>query len=188
VHEPSIAAMARLTPIEAAVDEDSREPDLERPLFAIRSDVTEYLDEGVLHGFVRVRRVAEILIGNPDGPSLVDADERREAISCFVELTALDEPSNLNREAGIVGHLRGRATATRLDATGDSRGFRIPVVSPQSAVLKWPQINTHEGITIRAETCLQSIADVTIVDLSRFRRVRSFDSTYVTASSSLRSR
>jgi hypothetical protein len=54
------------------------------------------------------------LIGNPDGPALMRGDERPEPISRFVELAALDEASDLNRDARIVGNLRGsRSAATR---------------------------------------------------------------------------
>ena len=141
--------MTRLAPIEAPVDENSREPDFERPFFAIRRDVAEHLDEGVLHGFVRVRRIAKILVSNSNGAALVDRNERAETISRVLELPALDEPSNLDCEARIVGHLRrSRPSTARRRAANDGRGVGIPVVSSASAVLEWPQINTHEGITI----------------------------------------
>src|SRR5439155_16952774 len=42
--EPAIAAAARFLTIETAVDENSREPDLERPRLAIGADVREHAD------------------------------------------------------------------------------------------------------------------------------------------------
>src|SRR5207244_5985928 len=48
---PAVAPHLRLPSIEAAVDENACEPDLERPRFAIRADVTEDFDEGVLDRF-----------------------------------------------------------------------------------------------------------------------------------------
>src|SRR6185295_3705455 len=50
--EPAIAACARLAPIQTAVDENPREPDLERPGLAIRRDMGKDLDERVLDRFV----------------------------------------------------------------------------------------------------------------------------------------
>ena len=72
--EPALAARARLAAIEAAVDENAREPDLERPRLAVRADVAEDLDERVLDGFVGVGGVAEILIGDAQRAPLMDRD------------------------------------------------------------------------------------------------------------------
>ena len=60
--EPALAPGPRLPPVQAAVDENPREPDLERPRLAIRGDVAEHLDEGVLDGLVGVGGVAQVLI------------------------------------------------------------------------------------------------------------------------------
>src|SRR5258708_22252195 len=65
--EPPIAPAARLAAIEASVDENAREPDLERPGFAIGRDVREDLDKRVLDGLVGLIRVAQILIGDASG-------------------------------------------------------------------------------------------------------------------------
>src|SRR5262247_550183 len=43
--EPPLAPTARLAAIQAAVDENPREPDLEWPRLAVRRDVAEDLDE-----------------------------------------------------------------------------------------------------------------------------------------------
>src|SRR6185369_16291036 len=59
--EPAVAAHARLSSIEAAVDQDAREPDFEGPRFTIRSDMTEDFDERVLNRLVGLGRVAKIL-------------------------------------------------------------------------------------------------------------------------------
>ena len=75
--EPALAARARLAAIETAVDENAREPDLERPGLAVRADVAEDLDEGVLHGLVGVGGVAKILIGDPEGATLMPATRAR---------------------------------------------------------------------------------------------------------------
>src|SRR5262249_51483895 len=48
VHEPPIAAGAGLAPIQTPIDENSCEPDLERPRLAIGPDVREHLDERIL--------------------------------------------------------------------------------------------------------------------------------------------
>src|SRR4051794_40305805 len=64
VDEPSIVAALRLAPIQAAVDEDAREPYFERPRFTIRGEMGKRLDERVLNGLVGVTGVAKILVGN----------------------------------------------------------------------------------------------------------------------------
>src|SRR5262249_10607281 len=54
--EPALATSARFTPVQAPIDEDARKPDFERPGIAIRADVTEGFDEGILDGFVGLSR------------------------------------------------------------------------------------------------------------------------------------
>src|SRR6185436_6935470 len=61
---PTVAPQLRLPPIQAAVDENPCEPDLEWPGFPIRGNVTEDLDERVLDGFVGLGGVSKILIGD----------------------------------------------------------------------------------------------------------------------------
>ena len=62
--EPALASGTRFSPVEAPIDEDAGKPDFERPGISIRTDVTEGFDEGVLDGFVGLRRVSQVLIGN----------------------------------------------------------------------------------------------------------------------------
>src|SRR5438067_13481048 len=50
-NKPPAAPQPRFPPIETAVNEDAGEPDLERPCLAIRLDVSEDLDERILHRF-----------------------------------------------------------------------------------------------------------------------------------------
>ena len=80
-----LAARARLAAIEAAVDENAREPDLERPRLAIRADVAEDLDERVLHGFVGFGGIAQVLIGDAQRPPLMHGDELGEPLARLVE-------------------------------------------------------------------------------------------------------
>ena len=97
--EPALAPDGRLAPIETSVDEDAGEPDLEGPGFAIRADVAEDLDEGVLDGFVGVGGVAEILIGDAQGAALMDGDELAEPFARRVGLAALQQLADFNRPA-----------------------------------------------------------------------------------------
>jgi hypothetical protein len=60
-HEPALTPCARFPAVEASVDENARKPDLERPSLAVRRDVRENLDEGVLDGLVRLGGVAQVL-------------------------------------------------------------------------------------------------------------------------------
>ena len=63
-HEPLLAGPG-LQPVERGVDENAAEPHVERQFLPVLLDVQENLDEGVLHRFVRVRRVAQIVKRDP---------------------------------------------------------------------------------------------------------------------------
>jgi hypothetical protein len=102
-HQPALAANAGLPAIEAAVDENTSEPDFERPSLTVRSDMTEDFDERVLDGFVGLGGVAKVLIGNPQGSPLVGNDETFELLTGRVEIAAFDQCSKLDREPRIVG-------------------------------------------------------------------------------------
>jgi hypothetical protein len=97
-YDPAIAANARLAAIKTAVDENSCKPDLERPRFAVRTDVAEHLDEGVLNGFVGIRGVAQILERNPQRAPLVCGDEAFETLSSLIHFPAFDQFSNFDRK------------------------------------------------------------------------------------------
>ena len=58
---PAKPAGPRLPEVEASVDENAREPHLEREVLAITGDVREHLHERVLHRLVGVVRVAQIV-------------------------------------------------------------------------------------------------------------------------------
>ena len=69
--EPTFAARSRLDAVQAPVDQDAREPHVERQLLAERGKVRVRLDEGVLHGLVRLGRVAQIVIRDATGAPLM---------------------------------------------------------------------------------------------------------------------
>ena len=104
--DPAIAAAAGLAAIQAPVDENAREPDLERPRLAVRGDVGEDLDEGVLDRLVGVGGVPQILVRDPRRATLVDLDEGAEAVARLVHLAALDEAPDVDREPRILGQRR----------------------------------------------------------------------------------
>src|SRR5262245_62566850 len=74
-NEPAAATAARLAPVQAAVDENPCEPDLERPRLAIRGDMGKDLDERVLNRLVSIGAVAQILIRDAERPALMADDE-----------------------------------------------------------------------------------------------------------------
>ena len=92
---------ARLAAIEAAVDENAREPDLERPGLAVRADVAEDLDERVLHRFVGFGGVAEILIGDAQRAALMDGDQLGEPLARLVGLAALARSSRISTASRV---------------------------------------------------------------------------------------
>ena len=63
--EPPVTSAGCLPAIQTAVDENPREPDLERPGLAIGRNPGKDLDERVLNRLVGLRHVAKILVGNP---------------------------------------------------------------------------------------------------------------------------
>ena len=100
---PPLAAPARLQPVQASVDQDAREPDLERQLLAERADVHVRLHERVLHGLVGVGRVAQVVERDAERPALMPGDQ------LGIPLAGRVEPS---------GGLQGlTSTATRASAS-----------------------------------------------------------------------
>ena len=97
-HHPAGPAHSGLLPIEAAVDQNPRQPDLERQVSLKRRDMRVRLDEGVLHRFVCVGCVAQIVPGNARRPALLACDNLREQIARGVRIAGCDE----------VLHLRGQ--------------------------------------------------------------------------------
>ena len=63
--QPAFPARARLDPVQASVDQDAREPDVERQLLAKRREVLVRLHERVLHRLVRFGRIAQVVIRDP---------------------------------------------------------------------------------------------------------------------------
>ena len=79
--KPADARMQAAPPVvETAVDENTGEPHLERPCLAIRSDMAEGLEKRVLHHFVGVGRIVQVLVGDAKRAALVNRDEFREAL------------------------------------------------------------------------------------------------------------
>ena len=68
-------AASCLHAIQAAVDQDAREPHLERPAVLEIAQVRVRLDERVLHGLVGFGRVAQVVQGDPRRLALVPADQ-----------------------------------------------------------------------------------------------------------------
>ena len=64
-HEPSFPPRPGLDPVQAPVDQDAREPDLERQLLPKRLQVRIRLDQRILHRLVRLRRIAQVVKRNP---------------------------------------------------------------------------------------------------------------------------
>jgi hypothetical protein len=111
--KPAIAPCPRLAAIEATVDEDSRELDLERPRVAIRVDVGEHLDERILDGFVGFRGIAQVLVRDPQGPPLMSGDKAAKPFARFFGLASRDELPDLDRQARIVTRDRRRERGVR---------------------------------------------------------------------------
>src|SRR5262245_17619286 len=100
--EPTIATCSSLAAVEAAVDENPREPHLERPRLPVGGNVAEGLDERILHGLVGFGAVAQVLERNPRGPPLVRGDQLRELLARLVAGAPLDQVANLDCEPRIV--------------------------------------------------------------------------------------
>jgi hypothetical protein len=101
-HDPSVAAHARLPAIEAAIDENAGEPDFERPRFAVRTDVAEHLDEGVLDGFVGLGGITEILESDAKCAALMCNDESFETLASLFHFAAFHELANFDGQTRVV--------------------------------------------------------------------------------------
>ena len=167
---------ARLAPIEAAVDENAREPDLERPRFAIGRDVREHLDEGVLDGLVGFGGVAKILIGDARRPG---ADgwrrARRTARAPRPSSPRSTSAADLDREPRVVRQRRRRRARPRRGSPATPGCRTASARRRRDAVRRSPLI---EALRCESAGCLQFTAPVRIVD-STDRASTIADSAYI---------
>src|SRR5262245_49497894 len=146
--EPAVAPCARLATVQAAIDENPRKPDLERPGLAICADMAKYLDERVLDGLVGLGRVAEILICNARCAALMVGNELAETLSRLVHLAPLNQLANLDGDASVFTDRR-RLSAdppTRLPNPVCGRTFRPPSGVFGCTVRYCPQVSTHRKL------------------------------------------
>ena len=159
-HEPAVAPAAGLAPVQAPIDEDAREPDLERPRLAVRSDMGEDLDERVLDDLVGVGRIPEILVGDARRATLMDLHKRAETLARLIHLAALDQAPDVDCEPRILGQRRDRPPrrGARLDAgvSGVQRVDAGPCA--RVGVARSSQITIHRVIRCRSGVCLQLTA------------------------------
>ena len=75
----------------------------------------EHLDEGILHGFVGIGRIAQVVIGDTKPAALQQRHERTEPVAGRVALARHDERLDLARERGSRRRRRvGRAAQRTL--------------------------------------------------------------------------
>ena len=161
---PPQPARARLAEVEAAVDENAREPHLERQLLAVARDVREHLHERVLHRFVGVVDVAEVLVGDADGPALLPGDELAEPLAGGVALSGQHERLD---GAGDLGFLGQRP------ADGAALGGRAVVSARRGSLSSTAlQPSLYPGRGFPAFRPAAARAHILRVDLLRTRPVR----------------
>ena len=98
-HDPALLPGTALEPIEAGVDEDSHEPHIERQFLSILLNVNEHLDKGVLHDFVGIRRVAQIVIRDAQPAPLKHGDQCAKSLAGRLAVAGDDQRFNLRSEA-----------------------------------------------------------------------------------------
>ncbi len=111
VADPALLAAARLEAIERGVHQDAREPDIEGQVASILFDVQEHFHEGVLHRFISIGRIAQVVERDTHGPPLHQRDQRTKPFARFVSLSVLDQSLDLSgndRGRGRVGRGIGR--------------------------------------------------------------------------------
>src|SRR5262245_6250315 len=148
-NEPPIAAGPRLPPIQTAVDENPREPDLEPPALPIRGNVRKDAEERVLNRLVGLGGIAKILIRNPRRAALMERDELRKTLASLVHPPVFDQRANLDGDPGVVRE--GSRRSASISSAARRRGrFEIGCrgVAARAAI-------THRRITMRADWCLQ---------------------------------
>ena len=114
---PARAARPRLLAIEAAVDQNPRQPHLEREVPLERRDVRVGLDEGILHRFVGFGHIAQVVPGNARRAALLARDDLREQVARGVVVAGREE----------ILHLAGER---RFDFGGANRSLRGERISP----------------------------------------------------------
>ena len=80
----------------------------EVPRVAVRVDVAEYFDERVLNRFVGLSGIAQVLIRDPQGPTLLRGNEASESLARLFGLASRNELPDLDCQARIVRQGRRR--------------------------------------------------------------------------------
>ena len=150
--DPAGTPLAGLLAVEAAVDEDPGEPDLERQVLAERLDVREHLHEGVLHGLVRIRRVPQEVVGDPRGPALLPRHQRRRTgpapprrfpsrTSALISAASRESSSGRGRSGSDTGSVStGTVSGARLPGAFTIRGSLPSESLPDIALRPGPGI------------------------------------------------
>ncbi len=112
--DPPLATSPRFQSVQASVDQDAREPDLEGQFFPERAQVHVRFDERVLHRFVGVRGVAQIVKRNARRTPLMPRDEFGKSLASRVEPAGSLQRLHVYGDAGVgfaCGHGRvGRSS------------------------------------------------------------------------------
>jgi hypothetical protein len=98
---PTGSAHSGFLPIEAAVDQDAREPDLKGQVSLKGGDVHIRLHKSILNGFVGLGGVAEIMPGNARRPPLLTCHDLREQVPGSVVVARRDQILDLCGEARL---------------------------------------------------------------------------------------
>ena len=96
----------------------------------------EDFDERVLHRFVGLGGVAQVLVRDARGAALVNGDEACEALSRFIDVASFDKAADLDREPRILGqrHRDSSASADVRDRWGGGASDGSPQISTHKAL------------------------------------------------------
>ena len=98
---PSFPPAPGLEAVQATVDQDAREPDLEWEILAERAHVGISLHESILHCFVTVRRIAQIVKRNSSRSALMALDKGSIGLPRLIQLTSGLEGFHADGDGGV---------------------------------------------------------------------------------------
>ena len=138
---PPRATAARLQSVEAGVDENAREPQLEEEVLPKRGQVRERLEERVLNDLVHFGGVAEIVVGDARRPALLPVDDCPEPLGRLFPAPGGEKALHLAGEPGLDrrGRIRG----------GRRRRGRPALRHGGRALLRRRTQKTHGGIILQ---------------------------------------
>src|SRR5262245_8001826 len=98
---PTLTPPSCLQPVQAPIDQDAREPNLKGQFLTETAEMHVGFDESILHCFVGVRRVPQVVERDTNSPPLVARHDFRKFLAGFLEAAGRLQGLHIHRDPGV---------------------------------------------------------------------------------------